>query len=151
MLYSIFVEYIPLLHRRGLVEYESFRLLSESRDFLAANFDRVITLEEAANEACLSPFHYQRQFKRAFQESPHEFLTRIRLEKAKQLLVRSDLTVTEVCLEVGYESLGSFSAMFARMAGCPPSEFRRIYSLPTHWWLRNIPSCMASRWGVVGK
>jgi AraC-like DNA-binding protein len=145
------VERIPALYLRGLVEHESFRSLSESRDFLAANLDRVITLEEAANEACLSPFHYQRQFKRAFQESPHEFLSRLRMEKAKQLLAHSSMTVTEVCLEVGYESLGSFSSMFARLTGCPPTEFRRIYSMPTRWWLRNIPACMMVRCGITSR
>jgi len=106
----------------------------------------VITLEEAASEACMSPFHYQRMFKRAFGESPHDFVTRLRIERAQRLLRTSAMSVTEVCFEVGYESLGSFSTMFSRVVGCTPSEFRRVYSIPTRWFLRNVPSCMFS-WG----
>lgn len=130
---------------RQLVEHEMFRRLNETRDFLADSAYRVITLEEAANEAAMSPFHFQRMFKRAFGESPHDFVTRLRIERA-QALLRGGMTVTEVCFEVGYESLGSFSTMFARQVGCAPSEFRRTYSIPLRWFLRNVPSCMFN-WG----
>lgn len=131
---------------RQLVETETFRRLSTTRDYLAAHHGRVITLEEAAKEACMSPFHYQRMFKRAFGESPHDFVTRLRIERAQRLLRTSGMSVTEVCFEVGYESLGSFSTMFSRVVGCAPSEFRRVYSIPTRWFLRNVPTCMFG-WG----
>lgn len=143
------MERVPEIYRPRLIDNDTFRRLNAARDFLAENYDRVLTLEDVANEACFSPFHFQRQFKRAFQESPHEFLTRIRLEQAQKLLRQSDLTVSEICLEVGYESLGSFSTLFARRAGCPPTDFRRIYSIPVHYWLRTIPGCFVGRSNFV--
>lgn len=139
------VERTREIYRPRLVDNDTFRRLNEARDFLAANHDRIITLEDVANEACFSPFHFHRQFKRAFQESPHEFLTRTRMERAQELLRQSDLTVSQICLEVGYESLGSFSTLFARRHGCPPTDFRRIYSIPVHWWLRSVPGCFVMR------
>jgi AraC-like DNA-binding protein len=139
------VERVAEIYRPRLIDNDTFRRLNEARDFIAEHHDRILTLEDVAHEACFSPFHFQRQFKRAFQESPHEFMTRIRLEKAQELLRQSDLTVSEICLEVGYESLGSFSTLFARKAGCPPTDFRRIYSIPVHWWLRSVPGCFVSR------
>jgi len=139
------VERVLEIYQPRLIDNDTFRRLNHARDFLAQNFDQIITLEDVADEACFSPFHFQRQFKRAFQESPHEFLTRLRLEQAQKLLAKSDLTVSEICLEVGYESLGSFSTLFARRAGCPPTDFRKIYSIPVHWWLRSVPGCFVSR------
>ena len=141
------MERVPQVYRYGLVEYEAFRMLNQSREFLAENYDRVITLQDAAEVACLSPFHFQRQFKKAFQESPHDFISRLRIDQAKKLLAKGDLSVTEVCMEIGYESLGTFSTRFAREVGCAPSEFRRVFSIPTHWWLRNVPGCVVYRWG----
>jgi AraC-like DNA-binding protein len=63
-------------------------------------------------------------FVRAFGEPPREFLTRQRIDRAKQLLARDECPVTEVCLSVGYESLGSFSSLFKLQVGCSPQEYR---------------------------
>jgi len=63
-------------------------------------------------------------FVRAFGETPHDFLTRRRIDRAKQLLARDECPVTEVCLAVGYESLGSFSSLFRSVVGRSPSEYR---------------------------
>ena len=147
----------PLLYTAGvrlgpLVEEETFARLCRSRDFLAASLDQPVSLEDAAGEACLSPFHYHRMFARAFGETPHDFLTRLRIDRAKQLLARDHLPVTEVCLAVGYESLGSFSVRFRSLVGCSPSEFRRairrIFPVPALAVYRFIPSCYLMHHGV---
>ncbi|HMC58307.1 MAG TPA: AraC family transcriptional regulator, partial [Candidatus Solibacter sp.] len=83
----------PLLCTAGqrlgpLVQEETFARLYRSREFLATSFDQRLRLSEAARQACLSPFHYHRMFVRAFGETPHEFLTRRRIDRAKQLLAR---------------------------------------------------------------
>jgi AraC-like DNA-binding protein len=151
---------VPLLHpllytasqRLGpLVEEETFARLYRSREFLAGSFDRRLSLSEAARQACLSPFHYHRMFVRAFGETPHEFLTRVRIDRAKQLLAREQCPVTEVCLAVGYESLGSFSSLFRSAVGRSPSEYRqslrRIFPAPYVAPHRFIPACFLLTFG----
>jgi AraC-like DNA-binding protein len=78
--------------RRALatLDHDTFVRLSRARDFLAAHAEHRIPLDRAAREAHLSSYHFQRLFVRAFGESPHEFLTRLRIERAKQLLFTSD-------------------------------------------------------------
>lgn len=96
---------------------------------------------EVAEEAGYSPFHYHRLFVRAFGESPHQFLTRLRLEKAQQMLRTSTVPITQICLDLGYESLGTFSTLFGRVVGTSASQFRRVYSVPGLWELKATPAC----------
>ena len=72
-----------------LVQEELFRRLCRSRDYLAAGLDQPVRLADAAREACLSPYHYHRLFARTFGETPHDFLTRLRMDRAKRLLARA--------------------------------------------------------------
>ncbi len=124
------------------VEPDLLRRLDRARDRLAVE---PLLLTEVASEACLSPFHFHRQFVRAFGQTPHAFATARRLERAKLLLLTSDLTVSEVCASVGYESLGSFSARFAREFGRSPTGFRegsrRLWRLGGIRSPRFVPLC----------
>jgi AraC-like DNA-binding protein len=134
-----------------LVEEETFARLYRSRRFLADSLDRRLRLSEAAREACLSPFHYHRMFVRAFGETPHDFVTRRRIDRAKQLLARDECPVTEVCLAVGYESLGSFSSLFRSVVGRSPSEYRqslrRTFPAPYVAPHRFVPACFLLSFG----
>jgi AraC family transcriptional regulator len=76
-----------------MVDHDTFRRLCRSRDFLAASFGERLRLEQAAARAYLSPFHYHRLFRRAFGETPHEFLTRLRLDEAKRLLAAGERSI----------------------------------------------------------
>src|SRR5262249_27858422 len=109
------------------------------------------TLADAAAEAYLSPFHFLRLFRQAFGETPHEFLTRVRLERAQLLLSTSRRPVTEVCLDVGFSSLGSFSTLFSRRVGVSPSVFRRRarswVSVPAAAPWLFVPTCFAFMFG----
>jgi AraC-like DNA-binding protein len=120
---------------------ESFRRLIRARDAIHARYAQALRLDDLAREAALSPFHFLRLFRAAFGETPHRYLTRVRIEAAKRLLL-ADAPVTDVCFDVGFQSLGSFSALFARRVGAPPSAFRRrLHSLP---WGREqawVPHC----------
>ena len=135
-----------------LVNDELFRRLCRSRDFLAAGFDQPLRLADAAREAFLSPYHYHRLFARSFGETPHEFLTRVRIDRAKELLAREQAPVTEVCFAVGYESLGSFSSRFRARVGHSPSQFqqriRKIFPAPRLAVYRFVPNCYLVRHGV---
>jgi len=128
----------------------TFRRLARARDLLAAGLQERITLHRAAQEACLSRFHFQRLFARVFGETPHKFVTRLRMDKAKRLLAVDEMPVTDVCLEVGYTSLGTFSARFAATTGQAPSEYRRQarrFVAPIGGWrVYRIPACYLSFW-----
>lgn len=104
---------------------ELYRRLHRAKDYAAACFDEPVTLNDMARVACLSTNHFLRTFKQAFQQTPHQYLTRIRLERAQGLLTRTDQSVTDVCFAVGFESLGSFSWLFRQRVGLTPEAYRR--------------------------
>jgi AraC-like DNA-binding protein len=112
-----------------------------SRRYLAENFRTSLDLRHAASAAGYSPYHYHRLFKELFGETPCEYVARLRFDEAKRLLCLSSLSVSDVCLEVGYESLASFSRAFSDRYGCPPTEFRRVFAIPYRHTLRFIPAC----------
>jgi AraC-like DNA-binding protein len=130
----------------GPVEATTFARLARARDYLAASYRERVTLPQAATQACLSPFHFNRLFARAFGETPHEFVTRVRMEEAKKLLLAENHSVTDICFDLGYESLGSFSLKFRTITGSSPAEFRRqarvsFGGFASHWPLYYIPAC----------
>jgi AraC-like DNA-binding protein len=152
-------------HRRGrtvpnrLIVPECTRLRStavlrgvcRARDLIREYFDESVTLEDCAIEAGLSPWHTLRLFRAAFGETPKGFITRLRIERAEHLLTVTDRSVTEVCFDVGFSSLGTFSTLFKRNLGLSPREYRRQVrrwvTMPgfTPWVF--IPSCFAARFG----
>jgi AraC-like DNA-binding protein len=124
-----------------------------ARDLIRDCFDETITLDDCALEAGLSPWHLLRSFRAAFGETPKEYLTRLRLKQAQHLLTVSTRSVTEVCLDVGFTSLGTFSLLFKRHVGCSPKEFRRQVrgwvSVPGVAPWVYVPFCFASRFGKI--
>ena len=86
----------------------------------------IAVLLRICSVAAMSPFHFQRMFKSAFGISPMQFVQRRRLERARYLLTKTEEPVTSICLAVGFESLGSFSALFKRTFGVSPREIRRF-------------------------
>jgi AraC-like DNA-binding protein len=133
-----------------IVDETTFRRLVRARDFLAAGHANRIKLEEAARQACLSQFHFQRLFARTFGESPHQLVTRLRMERARRLLEAGEMPVTEICLEIGYVSLGTFSMRFAERVGQSPSEYRRAarrWVAPRHGWrIYRWLACFVNLW-----
>lgn len=110
---------------RASTREELYRRLCRARDYMAACFDQPLTLKDVAGVACLSPNHLLRSFKQTFRQTPHQFLTAARLEYARKMLADRNLSVTDVCFSVGFESLSSFSRAFSRHTGFSPSEYRR--------------------------
>jgi AraC-like DNA-binding protein len=106
-----------------------------------------VTLADAAAAAHLSPWHFLRLFREAFGETPHQFLTRLRIERARYLLTVTRRSVTDVCLDVGFSSLGSFSTLFSRRVGLSPAAFRRQVrcwtTVPGTAPWQFIPTCFA--------
>lgn len=118
---------------------------------MAAEYQSRVRLEQAAREACLSEFHFHRLFRATFGETPHDFLTRLRMDHARQMLA-SERTVTEVCFEVGYESLGSFSSKFRAHFGRSPVTFQRevraIFGYSAPWRVLMVPGCFVQAWAT---
>lgn len=117
------VEALPAARRA--TREEVYRRLHLARDHAAALHATPMTLDELARVACMSPNHLLRTFKAVFDQTPHQYLTAVRMERAAILLRVSSLSVTEVCRAVGYTSLGSFSALFKRRVGMSPEEYRQ--------------------------
>ena len=105
-----------------------------------------LSIRDVAREAHISHFHFIRQFEALFGVTPHQFRIRSRIERAKQLLARGHHSVTDVCMEVGMSSLGSFSYLFARRVGETPSEFQRrarvMVQMPGGFPRELFPGCI---------
>lgn len=131
-----------------LVHDDTFRRLCRARDLLASEYQSPVSLQQAAREACFSPFHFHRVFRSTFGETPHDFLTSMRMNHARRLLASGQMSVTEVCLEVGYSSLGSFSTKFQTLVGYAPSQYqremRRVFGYQQPWNIILIPTCYFS-------
>lgn len=111
-----------------LVARAAFLRLCRARDALAAAADDDgpgPTIRAVARAVRISPFHFIRQFEALFGSTPHQFRIRARLDAAKRLLAAGRLSVTEVCMQVGFSSLGTFSDLFARRVGETPSGYQR--------------------------
>jgi AraC-like DNA-binding protein len=100
-------------------------LLRRVRDRIDREYARPLDVEALALGAHMSAGHLSRQFRLAYGESPYSYLMTRRIERAMALLRRGDLSVTEVCFEVGCASLGTFSSRFTELVGMPPSTYRR--------------------------
>src|SRR6266545_375320 len=94
--------------------------LRRARDLIDRDYAEPLDLGAMAREAGYSKFHFARAFAAAYGETPRAYLTRRRLERAKDLLRVANLSITEICFVVGFESLGSFSALFHRVVGQTP-------------------------------
>lgn len=98
--------------------------LRRARDHIDRNYQQPLSLDELANVAGVSKFHFARSFETTYGETPIRYLTRRRIERAQDLLRAANLTVTEVCMLVGFASLGSFSSRFRQLVGESPTAYR---------------------------
>jgi AraC-like DNA-binding protein len=110
-----------------------------ARDLMDREYARPLTVDALARAALMSPAHFSRQFRAAYGETPYAYLMTRRIERAKLLLRRGELSVTVVCLEVGCTSLGSFSARFTELVGETPTAYRAR----DHHGLVGVPGCVA--------
>jgi AraC-like DNA-binding protein len=120
--------------------------LHRVRKLLQNSYDAPLTVEDLSREAALSPFHLIRTFRNVYKQTPHQYLVELRIAKAKELLRNTDISITEICAEVGYESLGSFSTLFSKLAGISPSAYRassRPSATPGY-----IPYCVCLMHGI---
>lgn len=113
--------------------------LRRARDLMDRDYAKPLDVPALARAALMSPGHFSRSFRAAFGETPYSYLMTRRIERAKALLRRGDMTVTEVCFAVGCTSLGSFSSRFTELVGESPSAYRAR----RHDESAVIPPCVA--------
>jgi AraC-like DNA-binding protein len=134
-----------------LLHDDVFRRLCRARDLIHEQPAEPLTVPRLAREAGVSPCHFVRLFHGAFGQTPHRYLTDVRIERARRMLAADEASVTDVCLEVGFSSLGSFSALFSRRVGMPPSGYRkRVYQvrqMPGGLSRLYIPCCFLAGFG----
>ncbi|OSI67456.1 AraC family transcriptional regulator [Bradyrhizobium canariense] len=104
------------------------RRLSRVLDYIEANLEGHLALDELASIACLSRFHFARSFKAAVGRSPHQYVSAKRLERAKELLIREDRPLVDIALALNFSSQANFSRAFRQMTGLAPGQFRRARS-----------------------
>ena len=120
---------------------EDLARLRRVRDRMDREYAKPLDVEALARDAHMSTGHFSRQFRAAYGESPYSYLMTRRIERAMALLRRGDLSVTEVCFEVGCSSLGTFSTRFAELVGVPPSVYQRDQAGA----MDGIPPCVAKQ------
>ena len=119
---------------------ESNRRLLRSRDAMDLAYGEPLDVPTLARIAFVSEAHFIRTFRAAFGETPNRYLQRRRVERAMFLLRSTDRSVTDICMDVGFSSLGTFSRVFRDIVGEPPSVYRRRGALPP------VPTCFAMAW-----
>ncbi len=114
--------------------------LSNARSQLRRVGEDALSIDDIAKAAAMSRFHFVRQFKALFGETPVQHRTNARLDEARQRLIYSDASITDVCMSVGFSSLGSFSTLFSRRFGRSPSRFREELAASPD---RVFPDCLS--------
>jgi AraC-like DNA-binding protein len=126
------------------MELSDLAWLRRAKDLMDREFERPLDVAQVAAAAHMSESHFAHAFRREFGESPAAYLMTRRIERAKTLLRTTDAPVTEICLDVGFRSLGSFSSRFAAVVGTSPSDYRRETN-PTGAQ-PPVPPCLARAW-----
>lgn len=117
------------------------RFMLRARDAMDRDYAQPLDIPTLAGIACVSEAHFIRTFRAVFGETPHRYLQRRRVERAMFLLRETDRSVTEICFDVGFRSLGSFTRTFTDLVGEPPGRYRARAAD-----LRAVPACFAKAW-----
>lgn len=117
------IEQLPSV--RFSTRQEMYKRVSKARDYMHSCYGDDINIETLANVACLAPFHFLRTFKQVFQITPHQMLTKIRLEQAQNLLLNTKDSISQIGLNIGFDNLSSFTRLFTKAFGASPRKYRQ--------------------------
>ncbi len=127
-----------------------YRRIVEAKLFIDQNYHQKIELRNISEKACFSKFHFLRLFKKAYGKSPHQYLTEVRIKKAKELL-QSDRSVSDVCYAVGFDSIPSFTLLFKKCTGFSPKAYaeqqQHKQQQKKQTPFQFIPNCFAENFG----
>jgi AraC-like DNA-binding protein len=119
---------------------ETNRAMLRARDAMDRDYAKPLNVPALAKIAYASPAHFSRTFRQTFGETPHRYLQRRRVERAMALLVQTEVSVTDICFDVGFNSLGTFSRTFTDVVGMSPSKFRAGHHA------KAVPNCFVAQW-----
>lgn len=129
-----------------------YKRIVSAKVFIDKNYHEPINLDQIANQAFLSRFHFHRLFTRIYKITPHQYLTRIRLEAAKVFLAEEGIRIQDICNNIGFESHGSFSSLFSRQSGQSPQYYRDLALLKKKLTKeepkRFIPHCFVEQFQI---
>lgn len=111
--------------RKSSTRQENYKRLAVVRDWIEDNFNRTLTLEELAGIAAMNHQHFLRLFNKVFHKTPHQYIIERRIAEARQLLLDPGMTVTDVCIAIGWDSLSTFTQLFKQRTGQTPGEYRK--------------------------
>jgi transcriptional regulator GlxA family with amidase domain len=134
-----------MAHRFDMAFVPPARHLLKARDLADARYFEPLRVDDLAHAAGLSRAHFSREFRRAFGESPHQYLLTRRLERAASLLRTTDRSVADICFSVGHQSVGSFTTSFTRTYGVSPQAYREAHPPAAAYAL--LPACVARFYG----
>lgn len=142
------------MEKENYPKFYLYRRIVQAKLFIDHNYARVLDLDNIASEASFSKFHFIRLFKKTYHQTPHQYLTLVRIEKAK-LLLKTEMAVADVCFSVGFDSISSFTGLFKRIVATTPSSYQKlqlqrmeeIRKMP----LKFIPHCFAENYGWTKK
>ncbi len=127
-----------------------YKRIVQAKLFIDTHFCNNIDLDNIADEACFSKFHFIRLFKTIYRNTPHQYLTRVRIENAKTFL-KKGISVTETCYNVGFDSVSSFTGLFKQYTKLSPSAYQQQYNKRQQEIkrapLQFIPNCFAEQKG----
>ena len=131
-----------------------YKRIVQAKLFIDANFSEDIDLNNIADEACFSKFHFIRLFKTIYGKTPHQYLTMVRIENAK-LFLQEGISVSETCFRVGFDSLSSFAGLFKQYTKLSPSVYQQQFDIRRQQIkkapLQFIPNCFAEQKGWTQK
>lgn len=127
----------------GAAEEDQNRRLLRARDQIDLHYREPLDVPALAAVAFMSPAHFTRSFKAVFGETPHCYLQRRRIERAMELLRRTDRSVSDISIEVGWNSFATFSRTFREIVGCSPSDYRER---PPVVGDGRVPTCFVKAW-----
>lgn len=127
-----------------------YRRVVQAKLFIDNHFDEKIELDNIADEAFFSKYHFIRLFNSVYNKTPYQYLSYIRIEKAKQLLTL-DVSISQVCYSIGFDSVSSFSGLFKRIVGQTPASYQLLQKQRQTEMARSplkyIPNCFAEKNG----
>ncbi len=131
-----------------------YKRLVQAKLFIDSHYADPIDLDNIADEAFFSKFHFIREFRKIYRNTPHQYLIQVRIEKARELL-QAGIPVTHACYEVGFESVSSFSRLFNRMTGLTPSAYSALQQIRKEKMAESplsfIPACFSEKQGWLEK